>query len=38
VIANPLEAAETIASFLDEEMEIDKMVEVVDASLYRNKG
>ncbi len=38
VIANPQEAAETIASFLDEEMEIDKMVEVVDASLYRTKG
>ena len=34
----PHEAAETIASFIDEEMEFDKMVQVVDANLYRNKN
>ena len=37
VIANPLDAAETIATFLDEDMETEKMAEVVDAALYRNK-
>ena len=37
VIANPLEAAESIASFLDEELDIEKMAAAVDEKLYRNK-
>ncbi len=38
VIANPLEAAETITAFLDEDLEIEKMVSAVDEKLYRNKA
>ena len=37
VIANPLEAAESIASFLDEELDTEKMAAAVDEKLYRNK-
>lgn len=37
VIENPLEIAETIAEFLGEDMNTEKMAEAVDKQLYRNK-
>ncbi|MCS6991873.1 MAG: alkaline phosphatase family protein [Chitinophagales bacterium] len=36
-IAQPLETAETVAAFLNEELDVEQMAAVVDRSLYRNK-
>ena len=37
-IENPEETAETVAEFLGEDLDINKMVEAVDKNLYRNKS
>ena len=37
VVENPLEIAESVAEFLGEELDTQKMAEVVDKQLYRNK-
>jgi len=38
VIENPEEIAETVAEFLGEDLDVKKMTDVVDKSLYRNKS
>ncbi|MCS6917021.1 MAG: alkaline phosphatase family protein [Chitinophagales bacterium] len=36
-VANPLETAETVAAFLHEDLDVEKMAAAVDKSLYRNQ-